>query len=398
MTSVVFYFEVHQPFRLRPYKREEIGKKHDYWDDGLNELVLRRVAERCYLPMNKIILDLIEKTDGQFRCAFSLTGTVIQQMQTWAPEALESFVALAKTGCVEFMGETTYHSLAFEQHPEEFKRQIEEHSQRIEKIFGKKPVTFRNTELVISNQIAKVVQDLGFKVMLGEGADRLLHWRTAKYPFRVKDCNKLGLFLRNYRFSDDIGFRFSNREWPHYPLLASTFAKWLHEEPGQDNFIGLFIDYETFGEHQWEETGILDFMKHLPEYVLENPNFRFQTPAEAAEHFPPMDILDIPDPVSWADEERDLSAWLGNHMQRAAHASLYRIAEDAQRAADAGHPEMLRDWRRLTTSDHVYYMCTKHFSDRYVHDYFSPYDMPYDAFMTFMAILDDLKQRIRAVI
>lgn len=393
MTAVTFYFQVHQPYRLRPYRREDVGRSHRYFHDAENRRLLRRVAERCYLPMNALIRRLIDRTDGRFRCAYSLTGTAIQQMRDWAPGALQSFVDLSETGCVEFLAETSHHSLAFVEDRSEFESQIQEHTLLVEDLFGSRPTTFRNTELVVSNDIARTVERLGFDTLLGEGADRLLGSRSPHRIYRPKGCKRLKLLLRNYVFSDDIAFRFSNRSWPHHPLFADTFASWLHEVPEEDAFIGLFMDYETFGEHQWRETGIFEFMEHLPGYVLENPRFRFATPAEVAAAHDPVGEIDAPEPVSWADQERDLSAWLGNAMQREAHAALYRIRSDVQRAAARGRPGIMRAWRRLTTSDHVYWMCTKFHSDGDVHEYFSPYLSPHDAFVRFMNVLDDLTAR-----
>jgi len=394
MTAVVFYFQVHQPYRLNPYTAADVGVGKPPFDDAVNREILQRVAERCYLPMNKLLLDQIQQTDGRFRCAFSLSGTVIEQLRAWAPEALQSFVALAETGAVEFLGETSHHSLAFETDPAEFAAQVKTHSAQIEELFGRRPTTFRNTELCIDDRIAKQVEALGFDVLLGEGADRLLGWRSSHFVYRPRDCERLKLLLRNYVFSDDIAFRFSNREWPHHPLFADTFAGWLHGVPEQAQFLGLFMDYETFGEHQWAETGILEFMEHLPRYVLEDERFSFQTPAELAAKAEPVAWLDVPDVVSWADEERDLSAWLGNAEQQEAHAALYALGPAVRAAAAAGRPALLEDWRKLTTSDHVYYMCAKAEEDGAVHEHFSPYPGPHEAFVRFMSVLDDLRARV----
>ncbi len=393
MTDLVFYFQVHQPFRLRRYTFFDIGGAPDYFDDPENERIARRVAERCYLPMNALLLELIERHAGKFRCAFSVSGCAIEQLERWAPEALESFRTLADTGCVEFLCETSRHSLAFLADESEFRAQIEEQAETVERVFGQEPRTFRNTELVVSNQVARSAEELGFEVILGEGADQLLDWRSPHRVYRPQGCESIKLLLRSYRFSDDIAFRFSNRTWEHYPLSAETFARWIHELPEQDEIVGLFMDYETFGEHQWRETGVFEFMRHLPGHVLEHPRFRFRTPYEAAAAREPVALLDIPRPVSWADAERDLTAWLGNPMQRSAHDALHSIGADVRRAALAGSPEHLERWRKLSTSDHFYYMCTKWFSDGDVHKYFSPYSTPHDAFVAFMNVLDDLARR-----
>lgn len=398
MTSIVFYFQVHQPFRLRRYGPDDVGKSHEYFDDAENERIVKRIAERCYVPVNEILARKIDETGGEFRCSFSISGTALDQMELWAPEALESFIALSETGSVEFLCETACHSMSSLVDMDEFRAQVESHRRRIEALFGRAPRTFRNTELVVDEEIARAVEDMGFDVLLGEGADQLLGWRSPHLLYRPAGCQRLELMLRDYLFSDDIAFRFSNREWPEYPLMADTFAGWLHRLPPQAVFCGLFMDYETFGEHQWAETGILDFLDYLPGYVLADPSFRFRTPIEVADENEAAEVLGIPRPISWADAERDVSAWLGNPMQRTAHEALYELGPRVRRAAEAGHAELLVAWRRLTTSDHVYYMSTKWHSDGDVHEYFSPYQNPSDAFVNFMNVLDDLSGRVDRIL
>lgn len=390
MTSVVFYFQIHQPFRLRRYTFFDIGVRRDYFDDAENERLLQRVAAKCYRPMNQLLLRLIERHGGAFRCSYSISGTALDQFERWAPEVIGQFQALAATGCVEFLGETSHHSLAFLADPDEFAAQVSSHADRIERLCGRRPTTFRNTELVSDNRVARAAEELGFRAMLAEGADHLLGWRSPHRVYRPEGCERLKALLRSYRLSDDIAFRFSNRAWSEWPLSAERFASWVHEVEGDDAVIGLFMDYETFGEHQWEDTGIFAFMEHLPAAILARPGYRFETPAEATDRLDPVGRLDIPYPVSWADMERDLTAWLGNHMQRAAMEALYQVGA-AVRAAR--QPELLAAWRMLTTSDHLYYMCTKWFSDGDVHKYFSPYGTPHDAFIAFMNVLDDLARR-----
>ncbi|MBL7007996.1 MAG: polysaccharide deacetylase family protein [Planctomycetes bacterium] len=392
MTSIVFYFQVHQPFRLRRYTFFDIGVSQDYFDDAENERLMRRVADKCYRPMNELMLRLVEKHGGAFRCAFSLSGTALDQFELWAPDVLDQYKRLADTGCVEFLGETSHHSLAFLGDADEFAAQVNSHARRIEKLFGRRPTTFRNTELVSDNHVARAAEELGFSGILAEGADHLLGWRSPHHVYRPEGCERLKVLLRSYRLSDDIAFRFSNRQWKEWPLPAERFASWVHEVEGEDSAIGLFMDYETFGEHQWADTGIFAFMEHLPEKVLRKPGFRFETPAELFERTDPVGRLDIPYPVSWADMERDLTAWLGNHMQRSAMEALYQVGAQVRQAAGR-QPELLARWRRLTTSDHLYYMCTKWFSDGDVHKYFSPYGTPHDAFIAFMNVLDDLARR-----
>jgi alpha-amylase len=364
MTAVVFYFQAHQPYRLRKELGADGKKESALFDDGLNAMIARRVAERCYLPMNELLLEAIERTEGKLRCAFSLSGTLLEQLERWAPPALESFVALAGTGCVEFLCETAFHSIASLACEDEFRAQVDLHRRRIADLFGTEPVTFRNTELILDERTAKVVEDLGFDLMLGEGADRLLRWRSPQVVYAVRGCARLKLLLRSYALSDDIAFRFSNRLWPEYPLFADRFAAKLGEANEEAHFIGLFLDYETFGEHQWAETGIFEFMQHLPELVLANPRLSFRTPREVAASVEPVAALSIPDPVSWADAER------------------------------AGRGDLLEAWRALTTSDHVYYMATKWLSDNEVHEYFCPHETPHQAYITFMRALGELRRRI----
>ncbi len=394
MPDIVFYFQVHQPYRLRHTGfRDEAGNP-DWFDDGENKRILKRVAERCYLPMNGLIRELIENTDGRFKASFSISGTALQQMRDWSPETVDSFVALADTGCVEFLSETSMHSLLFDVDPTEFERQVREHRATVADLFGREPTTFRNTECVIDESIARRIEDYGFEVLIGEGADQLLGMRSPLLLYRPSSCWHLKLMLRCYPFSDDIGFRFSNKEWPEYPLYADKFAEWLHQIPNSAQFVGLYMDYETFGEHQWTDTGIFDFMRHLPEYVLEDERFAFATPAEVARKPHPVEPITIPRAISWADEERDLSAWRGNPMQRIATEALAALGPVVRRCEALGVTAVVDGWRKLTTSDHTYYMSTKFASDGDVHEYFSPYPGPRDAFLNFMDALDDLRSCI----
>jgi alpha-amylase len=395
MTDVVFYFQVHQPFRLRRYTFFDIAVEDRYFDDEENARIVKRVSERCYVPMNELVLKQIVKHAGKFRVSYSVSGTALDQMELWAPEALASFQALAATGYVEFLTETSHHSLSSLVDLEEFEAQVTSHADRIEQLFGKRPVTFRNTELVIDTRIAQSVEKLGFKAMLGEGADHLLGWRSPHFVYRPEGCEKLKLLLRDYARADDIAFRYSNKTWDQWPLTAEKFARWMHQAGNEDAFIGLFMDYETFGEHQWKETGIFDFFAGLPDALLADPRFRFRTPGEVVAERDPVSRLALTRPVSWADAERDVSAWLGNPMQRAANEALYALAPAIRELAARGATKLQDHWRKLTTSDHLYYMCTKHFSDGDVHKYFSPYASPHDAFIAFMNVLDDLGRRVK---
>ncbi len=392
-TAIVLYFHVHQPFRLRRYSWFDVGRQPHHFDDGGNAEIVRRVAERCYVPMTSLLTALAKEHEGRFRCAFSITSTVLEQMSRWAPDALDGFLRLVDTGCAEVVSETSHHSLAFLGDEDEFRAQIEAQSDRLEATFGQRPVTFRNTELIIDANVARIAEELGFRALLGEGADHLLGWLPTSDVYRPHGTERLKLLLRNYRFSDDIAFRFSNRGWEEWPLSAAKFSRWMHEVAEDARQVGLFMDFETAGEHQWEETGIFEFMRHMPGPLLDGGRFRFLTPGEAAAEIPAERDLELPFAVSWADAERDLSAWLGNPMQRAAHAALYDILPDVRRAAAGGRTDLLEAWRKMSTSDHVYYMATKGWTDGEVHEYFSPFDSPHAAHVTFMNALDDLARR-----
>ncbi len=398
MTAVSFYFQVHQPFRLRRYTFFDIGESQDYFDDAENARIVKRVAEKCYIPMNQLMHQLVTETKGEFRCSYSISGAAIEQMKLWAPEALDSFVALADTGAVEFLCETSHHSLASLADLDEFRAQVAAQKRTIRETFGHEPVVFRNTELVIDARIARAVEEMGFRALLGEGADHLLGWRSPHHVYRPEGCETLKLLLRSYSFSDDIAFRFSNRGWHEWPLTTEKFSSWLAGVDEDDAFIGLFMDYETFGEHQWADTGIFDFMKSLPQALLAHKRLSFRTPGEVALQHDPVSRLSIPRPVSWADAERDMTAWLGNPMQRSAQEALYATLPTMRALEQRGDVSWLGSWRKLSTSDHLYYMCTKWFSDGDVHKYFSPYASPHDAFITVMNVLDDLSRRAQAAL
>ncbi len=391
MPAIVFYFQIHQPFRFRPYTVFDLGVNHMYEDAESNRSILHAVAEKAYLPMNALLLSLIKKYKGRFKVSFSISGTALDQFVEYAPEVLESFKALAKTQCVEFIDETYSHSLAFLYSREEFAQQVAWHRDRMERLLGVRPVTFRNTELIYNNDLARMVEDMGYEVVLTEGADHLLGWRSPNYVYQPANCHKLRLLLRNHNLSDDIAFRFSDQSWSGFPLTAEKYAEWIHSLDQGAEVINLFMDYETFGEHHPADTGIFDFMRALPEAILAHPECAFLTPSEAASQHQPVAKMDVPQYVSWADAERDLTAWLGNDMQLDAIESLYRL-EGRVRAADS--PDLDKVWRRLQTSDHFYYMSTKWLSDGEVHTYFNPYASPYDAYINFMNVLADFESTV----
>jgi alpha-amylase len=391
MVNVCFYFQVHQPNRLRKYTFFDIGNNHFYEDDAKNGEILRRVAAKCYLPANRLMLEIIDRYKGAFKIAYSISGTAVEQFKKFSPETLDTFKALADTGSVEFLSETYNHSLSFIYSKEEFVRQVRRHYDMIEREFGQKPTSFRNTELIYNNEVAKVVESMGYRAILADGADRIIGWRSPNFVYQPEPCTKLKLLLKNYRLSDDIAFRFSNRDWPEYPLTSEKFAHWVHQVNGAGEVINLFMDYETFGEHQWVETGIFDFLRALPEKILSNPDFRFATPKEVVANSSPVSKLDVPDYVSWADIERDLTAWVGNKLQNDSLNALFRLE---RRVMDSGDENLISAWRALQTSDHFYYMCTKWFADGDVHKYFNPYRSPYDAYINYQNVLADFESTL----
>jgi alpha-amylase len=366
-------------------------KNDRYFDDYKNASICRKVANKCYLPANRLILDLIRQFKGRFKVAYSITGVLLEQFLSFSPEVMSTFDALAETGCVEFLAETYYHSLSFLYSRDEFVEQVNKHTETINSFFGQRPRIFRNTELVYNNDLAALIESTGeFDAIISEGADHILGYRSPNFVYQPKGCKNLKLLLKNYSLSDDIAFRFSNRDWPQWPLTADKFAHWISNVNGNGNVVNLFMDYETFGEHQWEDTGIFDFMRHLPHEVLKHPDNNFKTPSEVVQHYQPVDTVDVPHIISWADIERDLSAWVGNAMQSNAIHELYRLEKKIKQTADE---KIIADWRRLQASDHFYYMCTKYFADGDVHKYFNPYDSPYDSYINYMNVLDNLHSR-----
>ncbi len=390
MLNICFYFQVHQPYRLRHYQFFDIGNNHHYFYDEKNGAVLCKVANKCYLPTNKLLLDLLKKYP-EFKVSFSFSGVVLDQFAHYYPEVLDSFKALVDTGKVELLGETYYHTLAFLFSKDEFKEQVKQHDKKIRQVFGVKPTILRNTELVYNNELAQCAQQMGYKGVLVEGADKILAWRSPNFVYKPVNT-KIKLLLKNYRLSDDIAFRFSDKSWAEHPLDVNKFTKWINAIHGNGTNVNLFMDYETFGEHQWKDSGIFDFISHLPGELLKHPDNTFSTPSEIIEKYDSVAELDIPFYVSWADVERDVSAWLGNDMQRTAIEKLYGLEKDIKKLGDS---QLLHDWRKLQTSDHFYYMCTKWFNDGDVHKYFNPYDSPYDGFIYFMNAYKDLQQRIK---
>jgi alpha-amylase len=392
MRSVCLYFQVHQPFRLRTYRFFDIGADHYYYDDYQNKRIARRIATNCYLPANEVLLGLINEYGPAFKVTFSISGTALEQFKKYTPEVIESFKRLAKTGNVEFLAETYSHSMAGLIDPAEFKRQVKEHDAAIKELFDYTPTAFRNTELVYSNSIAGQVLDMGYKTMLTEGAKQLLGWKSPNFVYFSAPHPRLKLLLRNYQLSDDITFRFSQQEWNEWPLTSEKYVKWLNNVDPKQELVNLFMDYETFGEHQKAESGIFGFLRAFPEQLIKTRKWIFQTASEVSGDLQPVAGIDCPHPISWADEERDLTAWLGNDLQNEAFSSLYKVSEILAACTDA---DLHRDWNYLQTSDHLYYMCTKWFSDGDVHQYFNPYGSPYEAFLNYMNVMSDFLIRVK---
>ena len=386
MKTVCFYFQVHQPWRLKTYRFFQMGNDHNYLDDFTNRAIMQKIARECYLPMNALLESLINEHKGAFKCTFSITGSAVEQFKAYAPEVLDSFKRLAATGCVEFLAETYSHSLSSLYSVDEFKQEVKLHTQMLKEEFGVKPTAFRNTELIYSDEIAKAVEGMGFKTMLAEGAKHILGWKSPNFVYSDAVDNKLRLMLRNYKLSDDIAFRFSNEGWNEWPLTADKFAGWVASETG--DVVNLFMDYETFGEHQKASTGIFDFMKALPGALLGTGELEFATVSEASKRLQPVAVLHCPYAMSWADEERDVTAWLGNDLQNEAFRKLYALAPKVKKVKNKDFDFV---WHFMQNSDHFYYMATKWFSDGDVHSYFNPYGSAYEAFMNYMNVLADFE-------
>ena len=395
MLSVCPYFHVHQPWRVKRFRVFDIGHDHTYFNDGSetelnNKRILEKVARKSYLPANTTLFNLLKRYP-EFTFAFSFSGVLLEQLEEFLPAALDSFKQLVATGRVEILADTYYHSLAFFYSPKEFERQVNLHRETIERIFGVTPRVLRNTELSYRNDLAKWAEDHGYTGIMAEGWEHYLGERSPNFLYQPKGTTRIKVLLKNYRLSDDIAFRFSERTWKGWPLTAEKFAHWVHAHHGDGQTINLFMDYETFGEHQWEDSGIFNFLEAFPGEILRHPETTFKTPSQTIADYQAVGEFDVPYILTWADTERDLSAWVGNDMQRTAIEGLYALEEKVLESEDR---TLIEDWRRLQTSDHFYYMCTKWFSDGDVHKYFNPYQSPYDAYIAFMNVLSDLQLRI----
>jgi len=396
--GIVLYLHVHQPYRVRSYSVFDTASNHDYFAEKSfdskrnNEMIFRKVADKSYRPMNALLEKLLNKYPD-FKVSLSITGTVLDQAETYGPDVIESFKRLVDTGRVEIVSETYYHSLAFFYSKKEFEKQVDQHKQKIKQLFGVETSVFRNTELAYNNDLAKWADDYGFKGILAEGWDPILEWRSPNMVYRPYDTKNIKLLLKNYHLSDDLAFRFSDKNWADWPLTADKYLSWTESATYDYPLLNLFMDYETFGEHQWADSGIFEFFEEFVGKWLNNKNNTFYTVSEAIENNEPAGELSMPQTVTWADTERDLTAWMGNSMQQEALKHIYELEHDILRT---NNDELIHDWRLLQTSDHPYYMCTKWFHDGDVHAYFSPYDSPYDAFLYYMNALRDIRWRLYA--
>lgn len=395
MKTICLNFQIHQPFRYRKYRFFDIGNDSYYYDDYANETILRNMVDSCYLPANQILLKQIKKSRGKFKVSFSISGIALDQFELYAPEVIDSFKELAATGAVEFLSETYANSMVSLVDDQLFAAQVKAHDDLIESLFQQRPKVFRNTEMIYSDELGDLIYRLGFETVITEGAKHILGWKSPNFLY----CNALNprqkVLMRNYRLSDDLSFRFSNSTWNEYPLTAHKMVDWLVSLPKNEEVVNIFINYETFGVIQKKNSGIFDFLDSLPETILKSKELSFSTPGEAAMALQPVSAVHVLHPISWADEERDLSAWLGNELQKEAFNHLYALKERVKKCTD---PNILKDWTYLQSNDHLYYMCTKFFSDGEVHKFFNPYGSPYEAFINYMNVLSDFTLRLNTLV
>lgn len=390
MKAICFYFQIHQPFRLKRYRFFDIGNDHYYYDDFANDDIITRIAHNSYIPAAETLLRMIQDTKGAFRCALSITGVALEQCEQYVPEFIDILKKLAATGKVEFLAETYAHSLSSLADPDEFAAQVKAHDDKIYELFGVRPTVFRNTELIYCDELAPQILGMGYKGVITEGAKHILGWKSPNYVYAAASAPKLKMLLKNAKLSDDISFRFSNPEWDAYPLTADKYIDWIANTPADEQIVNLFMSLETFGELQNRDTGIFQFLEALPRFAKER-GIDFWTPTEAVSKLKPVDHLSVLHPISWADEARDTSAWLGNKLQQEAFEKLYSVAERVRLCDDR---RLKQDWDRLQASDHFFYMATKHFADGAVHSHFSPYETPFQAFTNYMNALADFIVRV----
>ena len=389
MKAVCFYFQIHQPFRLKRYRFFDIGNDHYYYDDFANDDIITRIAHHSYIPAAESLLRMIDQYP-HFRCALSITGTALEQFELYVPEFIDLLKKLAATGRVEFLAETYAHSLSSLTDPDEFMAQVKMHDEKIHDLFGVHPKVFRNTELIYCDEMAPMILDMGYKGVITEGAKHILGWKAPNYVYCAASAPKLKILLKNSKLSDDISFRFSNSDWDAYPLTADKYMDWIASTPQDEQIINLFMNLETFGEMQPRETGIFQFLEALPHFAEER-GIDFWTPSEAVTKLKAVGELSVLHPISWADEARDTSAWLGNKLQQEAFDKLYSVSERVRLCDDR---RLKQDWDYLQASDHFFYMATKHMADGAVHSHFSPYETPFQAFTNYMNVLADFIVRV----
>ncbi len=393
--TICLFFQIHQPFRHRNYRFFDIGNDHYYYDDYLNESIMRNIALKSYLPATNLLLKLADQLKEKFKVSFSITGLALEQFELYAPEVIKSFQELSKTGCVEFISGTYSHSLASLKNKEIFEEQVKLHNQMIFRYFGQNPRVFRNTEMVYSDLIGSWVAEMGFNAILTEGAKHILGWKSPNYVYVNAVNPRLKVLMRNFKLSDDIAFRFSNTNWSEYPLTAEKFIGWLEKTNPKDEVINLFLSYESIGERQSKSSGIFAFLENLSVKIADHNTLHFATPSEVIDELQPISAVSVTYPISWADVERDLTAWLGNDMQKEAFEKLYNLSSQMTKCTD---PDLIKDWNYLQVSDHFYYMSTKYFSDGEVHSYFNPFNSPYEAFINYMNVLSDFKIRLNSFV
>lgn len=392
--TIHLYFQLHQPFRVKRYTIFDVAHDHLYFnDEGESDLnnarVFQKVAEKSYRPMLALLERLLEDEPG-FSFSLSLSGVLLEQAEVWAPDVIETLQRVVATGRVEILAETYHHSLAFFYSRKEFEAQVQLHREKISSVFGVVPSVFRNTELAYNNQLAEWASQRNYTAILAEGWDGVLDWRSPNHLYQTDTVKPIALMLKNYRLSDDLAFRFGDKKWSGWPLTPDKYASWIQDSDESATIINLFMDFETFGEHQWADTGIFEFFRQFVSLWL-HQHGSFATISETLEELKPVDTISMPDTVTWADTERDLSAWNGNALQREALRYIYALEQEVVQTHDK---ELIEDWRKLLTSDHTYYMSTKWHDDGSIHSYFSPYDSPYDAFLFYMNTVRDLRWRI----
>lgn len=394
MRAICLNFQIHQPFRFRRYRFFDIGNDHYYYDDYSNETIMRRMADYCYLPTNQLLLKLLEKYKGAFKVSFTISGIALEQLELYAPEVLDSFIELAETGQVEFVAEPYNHSLASVKDMQVFQKQVQKHVEAMERYFGQTPKVFCNAEKIYSDDISQVVADMGFQAMITEGPKHVLGWKSPNFLYCSAANPRLKVLMRNFQMSDDLSFRFSNQAWSEYPLTAEKYVNWMNFDP-KDEVINLFMDYDVFGEYQKEETGIFKFLEELPQVVAKNSDLQFATPSEVAEQLQPVSLVSVPYPISWSNEERDLSIWLGNELQQEAVDKLYELAPRMEGVNDPG---LLKDWDYLQVCNHFYYMNTKFFMNGGSYHVYNPFESPYEAFINYMNVLSDFELRLNSFV